>query len=124
MEEKYIISIDQSTQGTKALLFDGSGTLVKRADKSHRQIVNEKGWVSHDPMEIYQNVISVAGALTEGIDRLAWASATRGKHPLLGKKILGNPLGMQSCGNVHVRRKFVSVWKNPAWAKASARKQG
>ncbi|WP_242847446.1 FGGY family carbohydrate kinase, partial [Dorea sp. D27] len=31
MSDNYIISIDQSTQGTKALLFDGSGRLIRRA---------------------------------------------------------------------------------------------
>ena len=63
MSEKYIISIDQSTQGTKALLFDGSGSLIRRTDKPHRQIVNEKGWVSHDPEEIYRNTIEVVTRL-------------------------------------------------------------
>ena len=41
---KYLIGIDQSTQGTKALLFDQEGNLIKRTDKAHRQIINEKGW--------------------------------------------------------------------------------
>lgn len=45
MAERYIISIDQSTQGTKALLFDESGSLIRRTDKPHEQIINEKGWV-------------------------------------------------------------------------------
>ena len=63
MSEKYIISIDQSTQGTKALLFDGSGSLIRRTDKPHRQIVNEKGWVSHDPEEIYRNTSEVVTRL-------------------------------------------------------------
>lgn len=53
---KYIIGIDQSTQGTKAVLFDQQGTIVKRVDYKHRQIVNEKGWVSHDIEEIYENM--------------------------------------------------------------------
>lgn len=65
----YIISIDQSTQGTKALLFDEKGSLVRRTDKPHEQIVNEKGWVSHDPSEIYENVIAVVRRLTEDIDK-------------------------------------------------------
>lgn len=71
MEEKYIISIDQSTQGTKALLFDAEGHLLRRTDVPHRQIVNEKGWVSHDPEEIYRNTIRVVKDLVEesGIDR-------------------------------------------------------
>ena len=70
MAEKYIISVDQSTQGTKALLFDESGDLIRRTDKSHEQIINDKGWVSHDPTEIYQNTIEVVKRLVEesGID--------------------------------------------------------
>lgn len=63
---KYIIGIDQSTQGTKAVLFDGEGEMVYRADVPHRQIVNEKGWVSHDPDEIYRNVILAVKAAVEG----------------------------------------------------------
>lgn len=59
MSGGYIISIDQSTQGTKALLFDEEGALICRADAGHRQIVNELGWVSHNPEEIYENVIKV-----------------------------------------------------------------
>ena len=65
MEQRYIISIDQSTQGTKALLFDKTGSLIKRTDKTHKQIINEKGWVSHDPSEIYQNTIEVVKRLIE-----------------------------------------------------------
>ena len=61
----YIISIDQSTQGTKALLFDESGNLLMREDKPHRQIVNELGWVSHDPEEIYRNTVQVIKNLVE-----------------------------------------------------------
>ncbi|MDE6518384.1 MAG: glycerol kinase, partial [Acetatifactor sp.] len=59
MEKKYIVSIDQSTQGTKALLFDEDGGLRARADLPHRQIVSERGWISHDGEEIYQNTIQV-----------------------------------------------------------------
>lgn len=59
MSGRYIISIDQSTQGTKALLFEKNGTLMCRADMPHKQIVNQKGWVSHDPEEIYENFIKV-----------------------------------------------------------------
>lgn len=54
---KYILGIDQSTQGTKAILADESGKIIDRVDRSHRQIVNEKGWISHDLDEIYQNVL-------------------------------------------------------------------
>ncbi len=65
MEETYIISIDQSTQGTKALLFNEKGNLLQREDLPHRQKVNERGWVSHDPEEIYGNVIKIVKKLIE-----------------------------------------------------------
>ena len=68
---KYVLSVDQSTQGTKALLFDEQGSLLCRADKAHRQIVNEQGWVEHDPEEIYRNTLQVVRDVTlkAGIDK-------------------------------------------------------
>ncbi len=57
---KYILSIDQSTQGTKALLLNEEGRLMARKDLPHQQKINAKGWVSHDPMEIYRNTLAVA----------------------------------------------------------------
>lgn len=67
----YILGIDQSTQGTKSLLFDESGALVARADRPHRQIVNDLGWVEHDPEEFYANVVATVADVIEkaGIDR-------------------------------------------------------
>ena len=67
----YILGIDQSTQGTKALLFDNRGELICRTDLSHRQIVNGKGWVEHDGEEIYRNTVQAVKDLVEkaGIDK-------------------------------------------------------
>lgn len=68
---RYVLGIDQSTQGTKALLFDAGGRLICRTDLPHRQIIDEKGWVEHDPEEIYRNTIQVVRNLVEkaGIDK-------------------------------------------------------
>lgn len=57
--KKYILAVDQSTQGTKGLMFDENGVLICRADRPHRQIINEKGWVEHDPEEIIKNTFAV-----------------------------------------------------------------
>ena len=65
MEKKYVLAVDQSTQGTKAILFDVNGDLVCRTDLPHRQLINEKGWVSHDLSEIYSNTIQVVKNLVE-----------------------------------------------------------
>lgn len=61
----YILGIDQSTQGTKAILTDENGRMVGRADRLHRQIINSQGWVSHDLEEIYQSVIASAKDVVE-----------------------------------------------------------
>ncbi|HAH63605.1 MAG TPA: glycerol kinase [Treponema sp.] len=61
----YIISIDQSTSCTKALLFDSSGNLAGRTDLPHRQLVDGRGWVEHDLEEIYGNLIKSVRMLLE-----------------------------------------------------------
>ena len=68
---KYILAIDQSTSGTKALLFDESAQLIGRSDLPHTQKISENGWVAHDPMEIWENTKGVVKAVVEktGIDR-------------------------------------------------------
>lgn len=98
MDEKYLIGIDQSTQGTKALLFNQDGHLIKRTDKAHRQIINEKGWVSHDPDEIYHNTLEVVKDLLEsaGVDREKIAGvgiSNQRETSLAWDRITGVPLG-------------------------------
>ena len=96
MAERYIISIDQSTQGTKALLFDESGSLIKRTDKPHEQMINEKGWVSHDPSEIYENVVEVVRMLTEDIDKEKVAGvglSNQRETSLAWDRVSGKPVG-------------------------------
>lgn len=69
--KKYVLGIDQSTQGTKGLLFDEKGALLCRTDLPHKQYVDERGWVEHDPEEIYANTVQVVKNLVEkaGIDK-------------------------------------------------------
>jgi len=71
MSEKFVLTIDQSTSGTKALLFSSAGELLRRVDRPHRQIVNDMGWVEHDPEEILKNAVDAVRDVTEeaGIDR-------------------------------------------------------
>lgn len=57
MTDKLVLGIDQSTQGTKALLLDDTGSLIAKASLPHRQIINDLGYVEHDLTEILHNVI-------------------------------------------------------------------
>jgi len=71
MAERYVLGVDQSTAGTKALLFDSRGDLIHRCDLPHRQIIDNKGWVEHDLMEIYRNTVEVVRKVIKesGIDK-------------------------------------------------------
>lgn len=62
---KYILAIDQSTAGTKGIIIGTDGRIISRQDISHRQITNDKGWIEHDPMEIFENVLRVSKLTVE-----------------------------------------------------------
>lgn len=92
-----ILAVDQSTQATKGLLFDENGILIARADRTHRQIVNDKGWVEHDPVEIMQNVIGVCGDVLEkasvvSTDVAAFAISNQRETSLMWDKATGQPI--------------------------------
>lgn len=53
--KKYILSIDQSTTATKALLYNNDGVLVSQKNVDHKQYFPNPGWVEHDAEEIYRN---------------------------------------------------------------------
>lgn len=63
--DEYILAIDQSTQGTKGLIFDKNGKLVSRCDRPHAQLIDKRGWVEHDPEEIYCNTLAVVRDVIE-----------------------------------------------------------
>lgn len=64
----YIISIDQSTSATKAILFDDKLKAIANASIEHQQYYPREGWVEHDAMEIYKNTVSVIRDLLKGRD--------------------------------------------------------
>ncbi|AIW40702.1 glycerol kinase GlpK [Paenibacillus polymyxa] len=63
--QQYILAIDQSTSGTKALLVDHQGTVIARSGMEHKQYYPHPGWVEHDPLEIYENVKITARSVLE-----------------------------------------------------------
>ncbi len=63
----YIGAIDQGTTSTRFIVFDRSGRIVSMAQKEHRQIYPNPGWVEHDPEEIWQRTQEViAEAMQRG----------------------------------------------------------
>ncbi|MCL2663581.1 MAG: glycerol kinase GlpK [Oscillospiraceae bacterium] len=56
---KYILSLDQGTTSSRAVLFDDKQNIISIAQKEYTQIYPCEGWVEHDPMEIYSSQMSV-----------------------------------------------------------------
>ncbi|UKM64281.1 glycerol kinase GlpK [Flavobacteriaceae bacterium GSB9] len=57
MSKKYILSIDQGTSGTKAIIFDESGSVVIKGTAPLKSYYPKSSFVEQDPQEIYQSVI-------------------------------------------------------------------
>lgn len=60
----YILSIDQGTTSSRAILFNREGGIVAVSQKEFEQIYPKPGWVEHDPLEIWSSQVSV---VTEAI---------------------------------------------------------
>ncbi len=64
---KTIAAVDQGTTSSRCILFDQKGDIVAVAQKEHRQIYPQPGWVEHDPQEIWTNTQEVIrGAIQKG----------------------------------------------------------
>lgn len=59
MKKKYVLSIDQGTTSSRAILFNRDGKMVGSAKKEFTQIFPQAGWVEHDAMEIWRSVQNV-----------------------------------------------------------------
>ena len=67
MKKSYILSLDQGTTSSRAIIYNFEGQIVKVAQKEFTQIYPKAGWVEHDPMEIWgsqSGVVSEILAMT------------------------------------------------------------
>jgi len=58
--EQYILSLDQGTTSSRAIIFDHSGQIHALAQKEFTQFFPQPGWVEHDANEIWSSQVSVA----------------------------------------------------------------
>ena len=62
---RFVLSIDQGTTSTRAIVFDHSASIVASGQLEHLQHFPRAGWVEHDAIEIWDNVREAVGlALT------------------------------------------------------------
>lgn len=57
---QYILSFDQGTTSSRAIVFDKKGAIVSVAQKEFTQLFPQPGWVEHDANEIWSTQLGVA----------------------------------------------------------------
>ncbi|MCL6571466.1 MAG: glycerol kinase GlpK [Bacillus sp. (in: Bacteria)] len=68
--EKYILSLDQGTTSSRAILFNKTGDVVHTSQKEFTQHYPKPGWVEHNANEIWGSILScIAGVLSEAAIR-------------------------------------------------------
>lgn len=67
-DTQYIAAIDQGTTSTRCILFTHEGELAAVSQFEHEQIFPQKGWVEHDPMEIWKNTRRAVGEVIATAD--------------------------------------------------------
>jgi len=55
----YILSLDQGTTSSRAIVFNREGSIVAVSQKEFEQIYPKPGWVEHNPLEIWSTQVSV-----------------------------------------------------------------
>lgn len=57
---KYVLSLDQGTTSSRAIVFDGLGRIISKAQQEFKQIYPQPGWVEHSPKDILGSCMAVA----------------------------------------------------------------
>ena len=66
--EQYILSLDQGTSSSRAIVFDRKGQICSMAQREFPQYFPKPGWVEHNPHEIWSSQASVIAEAISAID--------------------------------------------------------
>jgi glycerol kinase len=94
---KYILSFDQGTTSSRAILFDHQGQIHATSQKEFQQIFPKPGWVEHDPLEIWSTQMGVATEAISmkglSVDDVAAIGITNQRETtVVWNKITGQPI--------------------------------
>jgi glycerol kinase len=89
---KYVLSIDQGTTSSRAILFDHKGGIVKSAQQEFTQIFPQPGWVEHDALEIWESVQQVVRLVGHASDIAAIGITNQRETTVVWDKRTGKPI--------------------------------
>ena len=88
-----ILSLDQGTTSSRAILFDHAGNATRSSRQEFAQMYPRPGWVEHDPHEIWQTQLKVAQDIVENPDDIAAIGiANQRETTLIWDRTSGEPI--------------------------------
>ena len=67
----YILSLDQGTTSSRAIVFDRQGNVIGVAQREFEQFFPEPGWVEHDAGEIWTSQLGVMSEVLKKVELAA-----------------------------------------------------
>lgn len=92
---KYILSIDQGTTGSRAIIYDKNGKKIASFYEEFSQYFPKPGWVEHDPEEIWKSVSHSIQKAVKGLpkDSIAAIGITNQRETtVIWDKYTGKPV--------------------------------
>ena len=95
--KKYLLSLDQGTTSSRAVIFDESGNPIAKSAREFTQYFPRDGWVEHDAEEIFETQLSTAREVlaTAGLtaaDIAAIGITNQRETTVLWEKETGKPI--------------------------------
>ena len=78
---QYVLSLDQGTTSSRAMLFDREGKIAGIAQHEFAQHFPKTGWVEHDPMDILTTQLNAAIEVPEMTSIAASDDGSRANNP-------------------------------------------
>ena len=119
MAKEYVLSIDQGTTSTRAMLFQHNGTSAGVAQEEHEQIYPQAGWVEHDPKEIWEKTQQVTSQVLRDnnltADNLAVGITNQRETTVVWDKNTGEPVYNAIVWQDTRTQPIVSQWKEEGY---------
>lgn len=127
--QQFILSFDQGTTSSRAIIFDKKGSIIASAQKEFTQFFPQPGWVEHDANEIWSTQIGVAAeAISKaglGVKEIAAIGITNQRETtVVWDKTTGMPIYNAIVWQDRRTADYCDVLKNQGHASLIQQKQG